>query len=454
MLKRNCFLLTLLACGFSVAAQENSPYSRYGLGDIYPSQQINMRGMGGLSAAYTGSINFSNPATYANIPRGNRNIAMDFGVLFDSRTLKNTSTAATFNSKYLVPSYFAFGTPISAKHGIGFAFGLTPVTRISYSINQNQRISGVDSLSRLYEGSGGLYKAFLGLSKKWHDKQNHNEFSIGANGGYLFGNKEINTRTIFLNDTVSYYKSLHQTKTSYGNLFAELGFQYNHLFKADTASITWKQKPSNLFVTIGGTTQLKTQLNASQDINRQTFDYDANSATFVIDTVSSVTDVKGKIQLPATYTAGIMFGRTVYGIVNNWAIGLEYTTTRWQDYRFYGQSDALINSHLFKIGGEFTPNAYSQDNGLALATYRAGFNFGKDYVNANGRELKTYNITVGATFPIKKHRGTYSNQSAAINTALEFGKRGSAVNSVTESYFRASIGFSLGDIWFRKVKYD
>ena len=44
----------------SVAAQENSPYSRYGLGDIAPNHPIVTRGMGGIAAGFSDfqSINF------------------------------------------------------------------------------------------------------------------------------------------------------------------------------------------------------------------------------------------------------------------------------------------------------------------------------------------------------------------------------------------------------------
>ena len=34
-------------------AQDNSPYSRYGLGDLHPNTNILNRGMAGLSAAYS-----------------------------------------------------------------------------------------------------------------------------------------------------------------------------------------------------------------------------------------------------------------------------------------------------------------------------------------------------------------------------------------------------------------
>src|SRR6187431_29608 len=72
--------LQLIANGF-INAQDNSPYSRFGLGDQHPGTNIYNRGMAGLSAAYSDpridgindprnsryhypSINFSNPASY------------------------------------------------------------------------------------------------------------------------------------------------------------------------------------------------------------------------------------------------------------------------------------------------------------------------------------------------------------------------------------------------------
>ena len=60
------FNLQLLACSF-LPAQDNSPNSRYGLGDLTPGTNIINRGMGSFSAGYSDplSINFNNPASYS-----------------------------------------------------------------------------------------------------------------------------------------------------------------------------------------------------------------------------------------------------------------------------------------------------------------------------------------------------------------------------------------------------
>src|SRR5215204_2426995 len=59
----------LFLSGFqTVFSQENSPYSRYGLGDIVPNTNVISRGMGGISAGYSDvlSINYNNPASFSN----------------------------------------------------------------------------------------------------------------------------------------------------------------------------------------------------------------------------------------------------------------------------------------------------------------------------------------------------------------------------------------------------
>ena len=67
-------------------AQENSPYSRYGLGDLIPQQNILNRAMGGISTAYAdySTVNFANPASYAEL----KITSFDIGLDYNSRTLK------------------------------------------------------------------------------------------------------------------------------------------------------------------------------------------------------------------------------------------------------------------------------------------------------------------------------------------------------------------------------
>src|SRR5689334_9706701 len=95
----NALAAFLLVLSLHVLGQDNSPYTRYGLGDIVPSTNISGRGMAGLSAAYNDplSINFSNPASYGSFQTVKEATAkkiaygramLDVGMNFESRTLR------------------------------------------------------------------------------------------------------------------------------------------------------------------------------------------------------------------------------------------------------------------------------------------------------------------------------------------------------------------------------
>src|SRR5688572_29417136 len=167
-------LLTLLLSIITItlSAQENSPYSRYGLGDIVPNSSITNRGMGGISAGYVDydkrfdlkdqypksqSVNFLNPASYAKM----RITSFDLGFEVDSRTLLASDTQSKFRSVSAIISYVQLGIPLSHKRNLGMNLGLRPVTRINYKIDRRTREKDgitqhpIDSMQTLYEGSGG-----------------------------------------------------------------------------------------------------------------------------------------------------------------------------------------------------------------------------------------------------------------------------------------------------------
>lgn len=454
IIRRYVCLVLALGSVKAIFGQENSPYSRYGLGDIYPQQHIAARGMGGVSAAFTDwqAINTVNPASYGDLrttPNGGL-VMLDLGVSIDARTLHGANPVGKYNSTNFIPSYFQFGTPLGKKHW-GLVFGLKPVTRINYSVQQ--RISKIfetgyrDSLQNLYEGSGGLNQVFIGLGKKFKN------FSIGANGGYYFGRKEISTKVNFLNDTVAYESSNTATTQTFGGFFVNGGMQYQLKLSDKVDQLSKQRNFSYLRLGLSGTFQNK--LNVKGESLNETFTYNADGAVTPIDTVSYTQKAKGTITLPSSYTTGFLFVKSVTDpILYKWGFGADYTATNWaKDYRVYGQPDRLVNSWMIRAGAFFVPDPVNGTGLWQSATYRFGFYTGKDYVDPDGNGLKVSAITVGAGFRVRRFH-SYDNQYSIINTAAEFGRRGTGVNNVTESFFKFSVGLSLGDIWFIKRRYD
>ena len=135
----NYFFLCLvfLFSFFNAFSQENSPFSRYGLGDLYPQQNISTRGMGGISAAVTDpqSINTLNPASYGYLNL----VTYDIGLSIDARTLRSANPVNKYNSTNFLPSYIQLGLPLNRK-GAALVFGLRPYTRINYSVEEGSKI--------------------------------------------------------------------------------------------------------------------------------------------------------------------------------------------------------------------------------------------------------------------------------------------------------------------------
>lgn len=446
-------LFSALLITTTLQSQENSPFSRFGLGNFMHGQHAISRSMGGISAAYADGItmnnsqtvNFMNPATYGNFYLLSYDLALDI----DTRSLRREQPASSFRGTNFTPSYLAVGAPIDKKKGLGLAFGMRPLSRINYQVEQRTRLAGIDSVNNIFEGRGGFNQFFVGIGKKWK-----NGLSVGLNTGYNFGRKNITTRTQFVNDSVVYYKANMANNTSYGGAFFQGGVQYEK-------EISERIDPETKFaykrsIRLGATYTLGQTLNAQQDRFRETFENDGQGGIFRIDSITQQNNIRGTIELPSTYTAGFMFIKRVNtnrGLLDLWSFGAEYSATAWSKYRFYNQADALVDNWVVRVGGQFCPDPTNLTSYWSNVNYRFGFFSGTDYANPDGNGLKTFGISIGAGMPMRRWR-VYETQFTLINAGLDFGRRGSNVNNITENFIRINFSLSLSDLWFQKRKYD
>jgi hypothetical protein len=440
-------LVSAVLITVSANAQENSPYSRYGVGDLTPAQNILNRGMGGVAAGYSDfqSINFVNPASYSNFGR----TIFDIGAEADVRTLKSSSPAKKFTNTNALFSYLQLGVPIGSKKMakkdmfMGLVFGLKPMSRINYKITKNERrvfplppigTGGSDSLVSLFEGSGGISQAYTGLGLRIKN------FSIGFNFGYMFGNKDYGTRLIFVNDTVNYYKSNSATNTSFGGLLLNAGMQYE---------IKMKNKG---ILRLGAYGNLQQKLNAKRDIIRETYVYDPTAnANYRIDSVYAENEVSGKVVLPASFGVGFMYQN------NHWQLGADFEMGNWASYRFYNQKDFVRNNFTVRAGVQYLPAKESTPakKYFNFVKYRAGLFFGPDYITAGTAKLPDFGATIGAGFPLTSlRRISYNGDYVTLNTAVELGSRGKSSTGLKESITRFSVGITMNARWFQKPKYD
>ena len=455
--------LSITLFAFGANAQDNSPYSRYGLGDLHPNSNIYNRGMAGLVAGYSdpridaledprnrtryySSINFSNPASYSRfyaIKEKNSNklqfgrMLLDVGVNLSSRTLHEADNPQSFSASNAYFSYMQLGIPL--KKNLGLVFGLRPLSNISYKIFRNERLP-FDSVQTQFTGDGGsyLFNTGAGIAVK--------NLSIGINFGYLFGKKDYSTRRTFISDTIAYSASNHQTRANFGGIFFNSGIQY----RVDLS------KDKTKYLQLGAFGSMRHGISTRSDIIRETYVRDPNDdAQLRLDSVSEQLEVKGKLTYPSNFGVGFIAEQLPDENRQGWLFGIDYIVNNWDDYRFNGQSDAVRSNWELKVGGQLRPKI--KRSYRSLLAYRAGVFFGDDYVYLNNQKLSTWGITAGLSLPIanlKDQAAAYRSQFSIVNISAEYIKRGNSSNPINENQFRLSVGFTLSDRWFSKRKYD
>ncbi len=429
---KRVFVLSIATFFYSFSiAQENSPYSRYGLGDVVPAQNTVNRAMGGISAGYADyfSLNFVNPASLGTV----RKAIFDIGAEVDRRTLKSNNSPEKYTATNTLISYLQFGVPIASKKMIekgnswGVSFGIKPITRVNYKIEDRGRLSGIDSLHTFYEGNGGLNQATLSTGIKIKN------LSFGITGGYSFGTRQYSTRLEFVNDSVIYYKSNSEVQSTFNGAAVSGGMQYDIKTKSG-------------LIKLGAYANLSQKLSARESVINATYNFDGNGGIATIDTVLYVEGDKGKVVYPATYGIGFT------NVTKNWLYGADFEMTNWDGYRYFETQDLVKNSWRIKTGFQYIPlKEGSSRRYLNVVQYRAGLYAGSDMVNIENSKRLEYGVTLGAGLPLTTQRFDF----AIMNLGAEFAARGNKESkSIRENIMRFSIGVAINATWFQKRKYD
>jgi hypothetical protein len=428
------FLLPFLA-----TAQENSPFSRYGIGDLVPNQNMTSRSMGGISAGFQDNlgVNFSNPSSFAGLGL----TTFDIGTEVSSRTLKSQNPVQKYRANNVLVNYLTLAFPLTTDKMFkknmrwSMAFGLRPISRINYKIQQNKRLTNVDTVSYLYEGQGGINQFFVAsaFSKK--------NFSIGASTGFLFGNKQYETRLSFNNDTTEYYSALQKINTQASGVFLNVGTQYTIPFK----------KGANL--RIGAYANLQTKLNTSQDVEKYTYGIAiGNPDPIELDSIFKERGTAGKMTLPTQFGIGFTYTS------QHWLFGADVEHTAWSKYRFNGSNDQLQNVTKLRAGVQYYPadSNTSVKKYWSFVKYRAGFYYGPDYVKLSSNRTD-FGFTAGVGLPLTSliRYSSYNSDLVLLNAGIEMGGRGDVkVDNLKENYTRFTIGISMNARWFIKRRYD
>lgn len=444
ILKKSC-LITLLILPLWLLAQPkiNSPYSRYGFGDIIDNNFSYSNLMGGLGASYTSpyTINIANPATLTYLTSA----GFDLGINAKLSSLKDSNnTSDGIWSGNL--SYFSLAFPLKNTLNdlldrkerditLGMAFTLKPYSEVGYNIESITYDDNIGQIRRAYQGSGGTYDF------TWSNAIQYKDFSVGLNLGYLFG-KSSQQRIIEFGDFAAAENTLLEQKSNYSGFVWRLGALYslnlNRVAAKEDSNIP--RKRINIGIHGNSKTNFSTDYSSFQGVARQiaigTFERD----TFFFD---PLTDLKGK--LPSE----IGIGMTYYS-GQKLAIGFNYTSTQWSGFTSQVVNEQLNSTNKLSFGGFYRPNYKSIGNYFSRVLYRFGAYLNQIPTEINaGEQIDDVGVTFGMSFPF-----FYQRKISHAHLGIGLGIKGRD-SVIEERYMKMIFSFTFNDDeWFLKRKYN
>ena len=409
-------LLTILS-GVAVAQNNtNSPYTRYGYGQLADQGSGNSKAMGGIAYGLRDKFqtNFVNPASYTAID--SLTFIFDGGI-----SLQNTNFSDGKVKKNAKNSSFDY---ITMQFRLGkwaaMSLGLLPYSNVGYSLGEYRENSKVETSSNTvtYSGEGGLHQLYLGAGFKIFKN-----LSVGANISYLWGdvtrtlaeqfpsNSSIMPLTTVSNVAIKSYK-------------LDLGAQYTHQFGKKNE------------ITVGAV------FTPGHDLSNNTYFQDqlGNSNTGSTITVRDTTVICGT---PMTLGVGL-----TYTYDNRLTVGADFMYQNWGSVTYMNEDDAFCNRTKISVGAEFLPNPLGRSY-FAHVKYRLGAYYSQPYYKIKGeRAANEYGLTAGFGLPIPRTRSVLSLSAQYVRT------EGTNATFVNENTLRICIGVTFNERWFFKRRVD
>jgi len=418
MLNRIVNFLIITASTFLLAQQNTSSvYSYFGIGETKFKGTPVQRAMAGLGILPDSlDVNLLNPASYSVLQRTVISISGGTNLNKIASEIQGVTTQTTSLD------YLSFGIPIGK---FGASFGLNPQTAVGYRNQTRTENQNSISLSR-HTGNGGANRAFLGGAY-----QATNEFSIGFDLNYYFGNINTESRT---------YISDVQFGTG---IFSELelsGFGFN-------IGTMYKNKIKNKYELYLSATY-SPSYNLSYIKNTTFATISEENDTETMDSRIELPKERRTVKMPTKLSFGLGIGK-----LHKWFVGAEYSyaeknTTNPIVPEGFSNYQSIENSS-FNLGGYYIPRYNSFTNYFHRITYRAGVRYENLGLKINDQEINDMAISTGLSLPIG------NNGLSNLSFAFEYGQRGTKSGGlVQENYFNINVGLTITDLWFRRYLFD
>jgi len=466
------FLITIQAFAQNLS---NSPYGRYGLGDLSFSPFPHMSGMGMPAIAYADShtVNLMNPASLT----AQRFTVFEMGMMA-AQTFYRTQNERTMGRTGGF-GYFTLAFGVVPKKW-SMAFGLRPLSLIGYELNTSNNLPDIGNVNYRYIGTGGFNVVHLSNGFKLAKN-----LYAGVNVNYNFGVNEYQ-RIVLLNDSVNGLNSRNNESNAIFDFNFDFGLRYEKHFKntykrvydkvpvvpgdtlypgrkvyqykeAQSDSFYVKipkrvKRTDSLVVSAGFVFTPSMAANASRTFLSDRFLGQPPNEN-VLDTIFYIERERGTIVLPQVFSGGIVIKKSS----DKFTFAFNGSYYDWSRYRNFENKDSLKNNLRLNFGLQIIPNQYSTKSFASRVRYRAGLTYSDGYLRLNGQNVNEYMISAGVGLPFRRLRFSAATKMpiSILNLGIQAGFRGDTKNNLfRENFLRFTIGVSMSDDWFNKRKYD
>ena len=387
----------------------NSPYTRYGFGQLSTMELGANKGMGGVGIGLHNSnqINLLNPASYAAVDT--LTFLLDIGM-----SLHNTNFAeggVKMNARNTTFDYLAMQFRLMPK--LGMTIGMTPFSNIGYNFSNSQTIrddeDGEVITTNRYHGSGGLRQVTAGLG--WAPFK-------GANLSYLYGEIYHYIYNQYTGAEVDTYTKQYQADITTYKI--DFGAQYLTTFG--------KNK-----LVLGATYQLGHTI----DDNGYIINATSTSVNSSYDTLQVTT-----FSIPTSIGLGLS-----YTYDDRLTLAADYSMQQYSTANFFGYKGT--DYHRASLGFEYIPERITRKL-FRRARYRAGLHYATShYLIGEHRGPTEYGASIGIGLPIMNG---WNAKSIVNISGQAVHVRPNVPGMITENYLRLSIGLSFNESWFDKWK--
>lgn len=409
-------LLTILSGAAVAQNNTNSPYTRYGYGQLSEEGSSNSKAMGGIAYGLRDKYqtNFANPASYTAVD------SLTF--IFDGAvSLQNTNLSNGTLKRNAKNSSFDYITmQFRASKWAAISLGLLPYSNVGYSMGEYRENTEFPDYSTAvsYSGEGGLHRLYLGAGFKIIKN-----LSVGANFSYLWGDITRTATETFPSGS-SVFPLTIQSNVAVKGCKLDFGAQYTHQFG--------KKHAATLGVVFSPGHDLS---NDAYEL-RQT----GNSNTGVTSTIKDTIVTCG---LPTTFGAGVTY---VYD--NRLTVGADVMFQNWSKVSYMNNDQAFCDRGRISVGAEYLPNPVGRSY-LSHIKYRLGAYYSQPYYKIDGvRAADEYGVTAGFGLPIPRTRSVLSLSAQYVRT------KGTQASFLNENTLRICVGVTFNERWFFKRKVD